>query len=175
MLAAIARGDQAAFVAFYREHAPLVARVGGRMGLDSADVEDLVQTTFVEVLAAAARFEGRSSLRSWVVGIALNQARNAIRARVTARSHAPGVRAASPDVSESAEGLLEQAEQLDRLRQAILELPAIQREALALCELQELPAREVSALLGVPAGTLWRRLHDARATLRQRLDDKGTP
>ena len=145
------------------------------MGLGSADVEDLVQTTFIEVLDAAPRFEGRSSLRSWVVGIALNQARNLIRSRVRAREHAPGLRATGPQQTESAEGLLADAEQMARLRQAIRELPDIQREALSLCELQELPAREVSALLSVPAGTLWRRLHDARASLRQQLDTEGTP
>lgn len=175
MLAAIARGDQARFVAFYREHAPLVARVGGRLGLNAADVEDLVQTTFVEVLDAAARFEGRSSLRSWVIGIALNQARNVIRSRVRARNHAPGLRAAEPSSADSAESLLSHAEQMDRMRHAIQGLPDIQREALALCELQELPAREVAALLGVPAGTVWRRLHDARASLRRRLDEKEPP
>lgn len=169
LVALLIRRDQGAFVRIYREHAPLITRVLARMGVGQQDTEDLLQTTFTEAMSGVARFEGRSTIRGWLLGVALNQARNHIRGRVQARASAPQLASHGAAESPSAEEMLSGAQQLDRLQRALDRLPAIQREALVLCELGDLPAREVSSLLGVPAGTVWRRVHDAKASLRKAL------
>jgi len=170
----LVRRDQQAFLRVYREHAPLIARMLVRMGIGSQDIEDAVQTTFVEAMASVGRFEGRASIRGWLLSVALNQARNHIRARIRARTNAPLLAEVAPQGDPGAEDALSGAQQMDRLQRALDRLPELQREALVLCELSELPAREVSALLGVPAGTVWRRVHDAKTTLRKLLTE-GDP
>jgi RNA polymerase sigma-70 factor (ECF subfamily) len=163
--------DQAVFLHVYREHAPVVSRVLSRMGVPPEDVEDLLQTTFTEALAGLERFEGRSSIRSWLLSVALNQTRNYIRSRVRDRTNAP-LLAQVATAPQDAEAQLSEAQQNARLQQALAALPPMQREALVLCELSGLPAREVSELLGVPAGTVWRRVHDAKASLRRLLAEE---
>lgn len=160
--------DALVFRHVYREHGPVLSRVLSRMGVPPQDLEDLLQTTFTEALGGLARFENRSSIRGWLLGIAMNQTRNYIRLRVRDRSQAPLI--PQPPAIPDAEVQLSGAQQNDLLQRALEELPPLQREALVLCELSELPAREVSALLGVPIGTVWRRVHDAKTSLRKRLE-----
>jgi RNA polymerase sigma-70 factor (ECF subfamily) len=52
------------------------------------------------------------------------------------------------------------------LAQAVDGLPDPLREVFVACEIEDLPGAEVARVLGVPEGTLWRRLHDARKAIR---------
>lgn len=142
-----------------------------RLGVDPHDVNDLVHTAFLEALRNAARFRGESSLRGWLVGIALNQARTHVRDRARARRGAfqwAGLRG-EIDESSDTEAALGDARDRVRLTDALAQLPPLQREAIVLCELEGLSAKEVSAMLGVPCATLWRRVHDAKVSLRRLL------
>jgi len=80
--AALARGEPLALEAFCRELLePVYAFVFWRVNGDRQDAEDVTQETFLTALATIDRFEGRSSLRTWVCGIANNLARERRRAR----------------------------------------------------------------------------------------------
>jgi RNA polymerase sigma-70 factor (ECF subfamily) len=80
---ALARGEGPALEAFCRELLePIYAFVFWRVGGDRQDAEDVTQETFLTALATIDRFEGRSSLYTWVCGIAKNLARERVRARV---------------------------------------------------------------------------------------------
>ncbi|HEU4412900.1 MAG TPA: RNA polymerase sigma factor [Polyangiaceae bacterium] len=155
----------------YRAYAPLLGRLVSRLGVEPHEVDDLVHIAFLEALRNAARFRGESSLRGWLVGIALNQARTHVRNRARARRGAfqwAGLRGEA-DESGDAESALGDARERARLAEALTQLPPLQREAIVLCELEGLSAKEVSAMLGVPCATLWRRVHDAKASLRRLL------
>ena len=167
LLAAFAAGEADAVARVYRDNVRLVARVIARMGVTGSDVDDLIQTTFLEAVRMAPTFEGRSSLRGWLVAIALNQTRSALRATIRARRGAEQLHASPPPPVEGADATFSRARELDALRDALAKLPELQREAIVLCELEGLPAKEVSALLGVPAATVWRRVHDAKVSLRK--------
>src|SRR5437764_1342568 len=62
---------------------------------------------------------------------------------------------------------------LARLASAFDELPSHLRAVFTLCDLEGIRGVEVARILDVPEGTVWRRLHDARARLRDRIDRKG--
>ena len=69
-------GDQEAAAQFFERHLdPLYAFVHYRMGSDRSQVEDVVQDTFVVALERLASFDGRSSLHTWLCGIAKNKIR----------------------------------------------------------------------------------------------------
>ena len=148
------------FAMIYDDHVKFVWRVLGRLGVARADLEDVCQEVFIVVHRRLAEFEGRSSLRTWIYGIALRCAAD-YRRRDARR------RPASSAVPEIAiEG--SQLEDLDaRDARATLDrllelLDPDKREVFVLFELEELAMAEVVALVGCPLQTGYSRLHAAR-------------
>jgi RNA polymerase sigma-70 factor (ECF subfamily) len=82
LLARAASRDEAAVKRFYREHVERVWRTVARiLGANDGDVEDVVQQTFLAALDGAERFDGRSKVSTWIVGIATRRALDQARDR----------------------------------------------------------------------------------------------
>lgn len=175
LLAACAVGEMVALgVLFDRYHKAVRCFLDGLLGSYRSDLEDIVQATFLEVHRSAARFHQRSQVKTWIFGIALNVARHHAR-HETRRSRWSESLAAQP--TEGPARPDELAERRDRLRKiaaALESLPQEPREVLVLCDVEGLRGVEVAEILGVPEGTVWRRLHEARKALRARLKE-GAP
>lgn len=90
LVKAFARGEASAVEQVYRSClAPVYAYAAARLG-DRSEAEDVVQETFLTALRVAGGFDGRSSLLTWLTGIARNKARERLRAIVTARRRNAG-------------------------------------------------------------------------------------
>jgi RNA polymerase sigma-70 factor, ECF subfamily len=133
-VAAIARGEPAAVEALYRELLePVYAFVYWRVGGVRQDAEDVTQETFVTALASMGRFEGRSTLHTWICGIAKNLAFSRLRGRAHEGSDAEVDAAARhPEVAAPAgpEQQLERAETDHLVGLALTELPPHYQRAL---------------------------------------------
>ncbi|MET0595600.1 MAG: sigma factor, partial [Polyangiaceae bacterium] len=70
VLSKIATGELNALGVLFDRYAPTVKRFIGRLGVPRADVDDLVQLTFLDLPGAAIRFDERYSFRSWLLGLA---------------------------------------------------------------------------------------------------------
>ncbi len=170
LVAACATGDSAALGALIdRFQAPVYRLVARLLGSDGTERDDLVQQTFVEVARSAARFRQRSTVRVWIFGIAANLARNQIRSLIRQRKLETHLAALPPLASMRADEQLERYELVGKLRVALAALPHPLREALVLCEIEEMTAAEAAAVLGTRQGTVWRRVHEARQALRAAL------
>lgn len=170
LLGAAATGDAAAMGALIdRLQQPVYRLVGRLIGATDEDRDDLVQSTFMEVAASAAKFRGASSARVWIFGIAANLARNHIRSLVRRRRAEQALASVPPPASLGADVALERRELVERCAEAIAHLPHHLREAFVVCDLEELSGRDAAAVLGVREGTLGRRLHEARRALREAL------
>jgi RNA polymerase sigma-70 factor (ECF subfamily) len=177
LVAGCANGDPQALGELFDRHHLAVYRFLGRLCRGgSRDVDDLVQATFLEVQRAARGFRGGSAVKTWILGIAANVARHYVRSESRERAllselgkqvELAGIGARRPD--ETAE----QSEMLERLADALAELPQDLRVVFVACELEDLPGAEVARSLGVREGTLWRRLHDARKALAVVLDRRS--
>ena len=193
-LAALKAGDEAVFQALVqRYHGPLMRLAVGYVR-DRSAAEDVVQETWLTCLRSLDRFEGRSSLKTWIFGIALNVART--RRRKDARvlpfaslfrrddsdSSAPtvdprrfgsdGTWTIPPsDWSNVPESHVLSRETLDRVRSAIDRLPARQREVIILRDVAGFDAQAVSALLAITPENQRVRLHRARAAVRKVLEE----
>lgn len=168
LVVACGTGDSAALgELFDRFHQTVYRFLSRYIGPRSPDIDDLVQMTFLEARRAAPRFRKESAVKSWLMGIAINVARHYLRSetrrRALLRSGELG-RDASDGTPESATA---HNEFLLRLQQSILDLPEHLRTVFVLCELEGVPGTEAARLLNLREGTLWRRLHDARARIRQ--------
>ncbi len=170
LVAACATGELAALGALYDRHATGVRRFLARLsGTDDRDLDDLVQTTFEAVPRAAGSFDGRSEVRTWLIGIANNTARHHVRSEIRRRRLADATRANIGVTSGDATGDILARERAAALHDAISALPMKLREAFVMVYLEGLSGAEAGRLLGVREGSIWKRLHEARALLRDRL------
>src|ERR1039457_766027 len=108
LVQSVARRDQAAMEELFERHHERVHRILARLrSVDAIDVDDLVQSTFIEVQRSAARFSGQAAVGTWIVAIAVNVMRHHVRKEVRYRTalvnrgrEAPSVSTASSPFEE---------------------------------------------------------------------------
>ena len=168
LVAACAAGDRTARGLLFERHVDSIHRFVARMrGSDADVVDDVIQTTFVRAFGAAARFRGDNA-RSWLFGIAANVVRDHARREVR-RKRALTVLAEQPERS-----IEPRDPTVARLPAAIEALPHELRAAFVLVECEGERGIDAAAALGIPEGTLWRRVYNARVALRRALAGGGS-
>ena len=155
------------FDASYRRLVGQLVTVTGSV----AEAEDVVQEAFARAVGRAREFRRADNPEAWLRTVAVNVARSRwTRAKRWARL-APRLVEPTPRSDPSPDRLA--------LVAALRQLPRVQREAIALHHLADLPVHEVAATLGVPIGTVKARLARGRAALVGLLadphDDSSTP
>jgi len=167
LVEAVAAGDLEAFGALYRRRRPDVFRFAMHMiGVPGA-AEDVAQDVFMTVIHEARRYDARrAGVVAWLLGIARNHARR----RLSERRHEPLPETdQEPSVEVDPADGLTRARQSAALRRALIVLPIVYREAIVLCDLQELSYQEAAAAAGCAIGTVRSRLHRGRAMLAAAL------
>ena len=139
--------------------------------------EDVTQEVFLAVMREAARYQaGRSSAIAWLCGIARNHSwqRLAQDRRLVALAGEEQAEDAGPaaDAPHPLEAIA-RAEEVEALHRALLTLPVRYREAIALCDLQELTYTDAAAALDCAVGTVRSRLHRGRALLAAKMRPGG--
>ncbi len=169
LIAAVAGGDREAFGALYRRRRPDVYRFAMHMIGAAGAAEDVVQEVFLTVIHDAGRYDPRrAGVVAWLLGIARNHARR----RLAERRHEPLPEAGGePRVESDPSDGLSKARQTAALRRALIALPIVFREAIILCELQELSYQEAAAAAGCAIGTIRSRLSRGRAMLAAAMKD----
>jgi RNA polymerase sigma-70 factor, ECF subfamily len=168
--AALAAGSEGALRSTYREHQAHVRAFARRLVGDDGAAEDLVQEVFVRLPRAARRFRGESSLRSFLISMAINHARHFVRA--ASRRRAVTARYAREAAFAGAlvdEDQVERQQMAEALVRALDTLPLDQRIAFILCEVEERTSSEAATLVGTSNGTLRARLFHAKRKLRASL------
>lgn len=177
LVASCAAGDPAAFgELFERHHSALYRFISRLTRYSAADLDDLVQTTFVEALRSSASFGRKSQVRTWLFGIAANVIRHHVRSgkRREKLLESYGEQAKSLSC-RYAENAAERRLLLARLAAAFESLPHELKVVFALCYLEEVEGPEAAKALGIPKGTLWRRLHHARKALQSAIGEEERP
>jgi RNA polymerase sigma-70 factor (ECF subfamily) len=163
--AACCSGDPRAIAElFERFQLPITRFLSRAQG--GADVEDLVQTTFMLIARGKCRFDGRSSVKTWLFGIATNVMRQHFRSKMRRRKLTFHL-LASPR-TDSFDRVLEQVDARRDIRlveAAFAELPEPSRLAFVLCELEGLSAKEAGRVLNASESAIWKRVSDARKAL----------
>jgi RNA polymerase sigma-70 factor (ECF subfamily) len=172
LLAACGVGDSAALGALFDRHHEAVYRLVSRLlYMEPSEIDDLVQTTFLEAWRSSRRYRGHGAVKSYLFGIAANTVRHHVRGAKRRREAIAEV--PPPPAIGTPDDAAIRAQQVARLREALAELPHDLRTVYVLCDLEDVPGVEAARVLGVRAGTLWRRLHDARKALRAAIDEPG--
>jgi RNA polymerase sigma-70 factor (ECF subfamily) len=149
------------FDAVYAEYSAFAWRSLLRLGVPPDSVEDAVQDVFVVVHRRLGDFEGRSSLRTWLFGIALRVART-YRRRSTRTTHEP-LNEDRVAAHAQPNDRLEQAEQAAIVHALLDALDEDKRVVFILAELEQLSAPEIAETLAIKLNTVYSRLRLARA------------
>jgi RNA polymerase sigma-70 factor, ECF subfamily len=167
------RGDVAAIGQAYDQHYQAVRTFARRLTGDDASAEDLVHDVFVNLPQVMPRFRGASSLKTFLISIAVNHARHHLRA--ASRRRAAMERLAQEQTEATApspEGEVSRASLAQAVHRALDSLPELQRVAFVLCEVEELSAREAAEIMGVPEATARTRVFHAKQKLRALLEEE---
>jgi len=186
LLERLRAGDEAAFGALVARYGPLMLRIARSHVASQAVAEDVVQEAWLGVLQGLDRFEGRSSLKTWIATIVANRARTrGERERRSVPLSAFEGEEGGPTVdparftSEGAWGVpptafpeerLLAAETLERVEAAIAMLPPRQQEVIVLRDVEGWTAADVNTALGLSDGNQRVLLHRARAKVRDQLE-----
>lgn len=167
LLHAIAQGDTQALRELHRRHAATAVRFAWRMLGNVADAEEAVADAFCEVWQQAGRFEGRSQVRTWLLGIVRHKALDRLRQTDhTVASPADDGHDPACDIADDPADTVARWQDAQHLQRCFEQLSSVQREALYLSVVEGLTTHEIAQLQGVPPGTVATRIHHARQRLR---------
>lgn len=149
--------------AFFRAHHGFVWRIARRLGAPAPAIDDIVQDVFLAVGRDPERFEGRSSIKTWLFGITANIVK--MHHRGEARRRHREAAAAGLAVAEPACDAAERHAAVDLLDRLIGKLDAEKRAVFVLIELEDADPKEVARAFGVSVNTVHSRLRLARERL----------
>src|SRR5712691_1259096 len=160
-------GDEQAAAELVGRHARPLARFLAGAGAPEADVDDLVQETFIRAFRAVDRFRGHCLFRTWLLTIGGNVLKDAVR-RAKRAKVVPldeDVRASDGDPHEQAVA----SEVEGRLQEGLRRLPPMQRDVFLLRAQQGLEYEEIAAALGTTPGAARVHYHHAVKRLKEHL------
>jgi RNA polymerase sigma-70 factor (ECF subfamily) len=174
LLRKAARGDEAAFLLLYERHRTPVFRFACRMLGSPQQAEDVTQECFLAVLRRPEAFDaGRASLRTYLCAIARHLALKQLRKRGQETTvDEPPEDVADPRPGPGPGDPLQAViadEAARAVREAVLALPPLQREAVVLFEYQDMSLADIASVCEVDVGTVKSRLHRARERLKRTL------
>jgi RNA polymerase sigma-70 factor (ECF subfamily) len=196
LVAALRDGDEQAFVQLVALHQASFLRIARVWVRDAAGAEEVVQRMWVTALETLPRFEGRSSLRTWLYGILINVARSHVRSErrlvpmssLDAEEVAEAAPAVEPDrfvggehrwaghwmtspaPFPSPDSALERANLREILESAIVQLPLVQQRVLVLSDVEGLSGEEICNILTLSGTNQRVLLHRARSKVRSILE-----
>ena len=170
VLAAIARGDEAAVAALYDRYGALAYALAYRILQDRGAAEDVVQDVYLGVWRRAGSYQpGRGSVRTWLLSSVHHRAIDRLRGTAgRARRDVP-LDAASGPVGEDPWREVETTLQREAVRHGLAGLPAEQCRALELAYYGGYTQTQIAELTGVPLGTVKGRMRQGLRKLRELL------
>jgi RNA polymerase sigma-70 factor (ECF subfamily) len=161
-------GDDRAATELVHRHAPALARFVASLG-ERADVDELVQDTFVRAFQAISSFRGESSLRTWLFTIARRLVLDRRRSAARRRAREVDVEA-DVAVEHTALDAVVADETQARLRSAVERLTPMQREVFTLRVAEGLSYKEIAAVAGTTEGAARVHYHNALRAVKEYLD-----
>lgn len=163
LLQRTARGDRSAFTQLYQAlERPVFRFILSKLN-DPHEAADILNEVFMELWRTAGRFEGRSTVKTWIFGIAYRKTMDHFRKtrRVTVSDDIPEQEDESPD----AHACLAAAEEAAHVRHCLDTLSADHRAAIELAFYEDLSYGEIAGITGAPEGTIKTRVFHAKKLL----------
>jgi RNA polymerase sigma-70 factor, ECF subfamily len=166
----IAAGDRLAMQALFARHRTPVYRWLLRFVSDQTLAEDLLSEVFLDVWRQADRFEGRSSVSTWLMSIARFKALAARRRRIDAELDEK-IETTLADTASDPEAALQEKNRSELIQSALRRLSHEHREIIDLVYYHDKSIEECAQILGIPPGTVKTRMFYARRKLAELVKD----
>jgi RNA polymerase sigma-70 factor, ECF subfamily len=169
------RGDEQAFLTLYQRHQSALYRSALRMTGSAWAAEEVVQEVFLVLIREPQKYQPeRGELGAFLYGVARNRVMKHLERTPRELSldvmNADGSAWNEPEDPLTPMMIAEKRERIEQVREAVLGLPTEFREAVVLCELEEMSYEEAANACGCPIGTIRSRLHRGRALLLAKLE-----
>lgn len=172
LIGLIARGDKDAMRLLFARHNVRVFRFLRRMVDNEATAEDLLNEVFIEIWRNAGRFDARSQVSTWILGIARYKALSSLRQR-SFEALDEDTYDLVEDPADDPEIAVQKAERSAQLRDCLKQLSAAHREVLDLIYYHEQSIEDVARIIGVPLGTVKTRAFHARKQIAELMAARG--
>ena len=176
LIAGIAAGDRRAFRTFFDVYGPRIFRYAVRTIGDAGKAEEVTNDVMLEVWKSAARFEHRSRVSTWIIGIARHKSLNAIRGRQHVTVDIADVAEQVSDEGaavESGEAERDQAEMRRVLRAAVAKLSPEHKDVVELTFFHGHSYEEIAQIVGCPENTVKTRMFHAKKQLKSLLGERA--
>ena len=171
LLQRVATGDREAFAQLYDRTAPRVFGLVKRLLRDHSQSEEVTQEVFLEIWQTAMRYDtSKGGAIAWMLTMTHRRAVDRVRASQASRNRDTriGIRDFPTDFDSVAENVEVRIES-ERVKEAMMRLTELQRQAVQLAYFGGYSHSEVAAMLSVPIGTVKTRLRDGMIRLRDEL------
>ncbi|MDC1311211.1 RNA polymerase sigma factor RpoE [Burkholderiales bacterium] len=174
----VQRGDKVAFEMLFTKYQRRVSRLVSRFVRSDAEVEDIVQESFIKAYRALASFRGDSAFYTWLYRIAVNTAKNhLVSASKRPISLTQFEKSDDDDFEEdrfmsdtsTPESELITKQIAETVNKTMDELPADLREAIMLREIEGMSYEDIAEAMGCPIGTVRSRIFRAREAISQKI------
>ena len=172
LIARIAGGDRLAMQVLFARHHVRVYRFVLRLVHNQATAEDLISEVFLDIWRQAGKFEGRSAVTTWMLGIARFKTLSALRRRQEDELDEEMAERIE-DRADDPETALAKKDKGAVLRQCLTALSAEHREVIDLVYYHEKSVEEAAEIVGIPAATVKTRMFYARKKLSELLKEQG--
>ena len=172
LIARIASGDRLAMQVLFARHHVRIYRFVLRLVRDQSKAEDLISEVFLDVWRQADRFEGRSTVSTWLLAIARFKALSALR-RKPEEGLDEDAALEIEDLADNPEVTLEKKDRSAVIRKCLMGLSAEHREIIDLVYYHEKSVEEAAKIVGIPENTVKTRMFYARKKLAEMLKAAG--
>ena len=172
LIGLIASGDRDAMRLLFARHKVRVFRFLRRMVDSEATAEDLLSEVFLEIWRSADRFDARSQVSTWMLGIARYKALSSLRQR-SFDALDDDTYETVEDLADDPETALQKTERSALLQDCLKQLSTAHREVLDLIYYHEQSIEDVARILSVPPGTVKTRAFHARKRIAELMASRG--
>jgi RNA polymerase sigma-70 factor (ECF subfamily) len=172
LLGLVAKGDRNAVRLLFVRHNVRIYRFILRIVGNEMVAEDLVNEVFIEVWRSAHRFESRSQVTTWILGIARFKALTALRRRPSQQLEDEFAESVQ-DTADNPEMLVQKADRSAVLQSCLKQLSNAHRQVIDLIYYHEQSIEEVARITGVPENTVKTRAFHARKRLAELIEARG--
>lgn len=158
------KADEAAFRELYHRHARYIAGVAYRLMGNDAEIDDVVQETFVDAADGIANLKEPRALRAWLVAIAVRRVRKLLGRRRRRRMFGFAFAEVAAKTSDPAD-----RSRVDELYEALDQIPTDLRLPWTLHRIEQMSLPETAAACGVSLATVKRRIAEAEARVERRI------
>ena len=176
LMAAVAKGDEAAFAKLVEKHQRAVLGTIAKMTNQSPDTEDIAQQVFIRLWKSAKRYQPRAKFTTFLFTITRNLVFNATRKKSRRKEHSLDEQEdewhqtiEDQNTQSRPDKSIAQAELREMIDQAISSLPEKQRLAVVLRRYEKMPYEEIADVLELSVSAVKSQLFRARAALRESL------